>query len=217
MGRPHYHARRWTIWLCMLLLLATGLSARSTSAAARVTTAERVEAGKQLLVHGTGFEPNEIVTSWASSAGGAQYTTEQGRADRNGDVDIYITIKRFWEVTWWAVTLRGSQSEREGWASFAVTATRPDGEVVRQPENGTVGTRIGFRGDGFRDTDTVKAWLTRPDGKGVEIPLELHPNDAGSVYFGYDIPRDAPTGRWYVTAYGTHSERLLVSSFAVGR
>lgn len=225
MKRPSYCVRGW-IGLWSIMMLGAALVAPSSpvahAAGAEITLDTiTAKAGRTLTVRGRNFQKGEVVASWASSASGAVFPTGAADADRYGDIVLMITVKRFWEPTWWAITLRGESSTQEAVATFKVEAVPPDGALAVSPTAIAVGARINFKGSGFSDGESVKAWATRPDL--TAVPLTDQPQadpravSGGDVYFFYDVPAAGPAGSWYMTAYGTRSERLLVVAFTVTR
>jgi hypothetical protein len=200
--------------LAVVLLLVSVVGARPAFAATAVVESIDVRAGSRLTVFGTGFEPGEFVTSWASSTRGAVYATEFGRADGAGNVTLSITIKRFWEPGWWAVTLHGFRSQRQAIATYRVEAAPPDGVLDVEPTVVRRGNRINFHGAGFLPDEGIQVWATRPDGSARAFPTQII-RRGSSANFHFEVPADAPPGTWYMTAYGLQSERLMIVTFVV--
>lgn len=204
------------LWLGLLLCVATMLPIQGVHAAEATTDSPVVQAGGRFTVRGSGFDRNEQVVTWASSARGQVIPTQSAGADSSGNVTIQIQTDRYWEANWWAITLFGMTSERTAIARYQILAAPPDGTLVVNPNPVAAGKRVNFRGDGFRPNESVSIWATRPDGSATEFPTEVG-QSGGSVFFYFDVPGDAVAGRWSMTAYGRSSNRMLVADFMVTR
>jgi hypothetical protein len=221
--RTYPHRRKnLALTLAVLLLLAGTVGTRPARAATAtleptsVTNGYTVRAGNRFIVRGSGFNANENVSTWASfGLRPTVYATAGGQADRSGDVGIEIKTGRFWEPGWWALTISSMDGRRQGVAHFMIEAAPPNGTLDMAPARDIRrGETINLHGAGFNANDSIKAWVTRPNGTAVEIERGLS-QSGNEVWFSYTIAPDATTGRWSVTAYGQGSERLLIRDFNV--
>jgi hypothetical protein len=200
--------------LCLSGLLVAPTTFAATPAASSTVDRIQVKAGETITVKATGFNANEKVSSWASSARGSVYPTTGGTADSSGNVTLTFRLGRFWEPTWWASTVHGLSSGLEAITTFEVLASPPDGTLDVDTTSVAPGGRISFHGGGFANGEVVSVWVTRPDGTTTSISTNL-PSTNGDIYFFYDVPVGAAPGVWSATAYGTTSNRLLVVTFTV--
>ena len=132
----------------------------------------KVSAGAQVLITGVGFRHDEHIITWATSSNinGPTYPTAGGYADDLGGVELTIAVKRFWEPTWWGVTLYGENSKRTAVTGSEVIASPPDGTLDVNPASAPRGTRVNFHGDGFSIHEGASAyrgditeWKTSPE------------------------------------------------------
>jgi len=211
-----------TLGLALLFVLAGTIRTTAVYAATvtleptSVTDGYTVKAGHRFVIHASGFKANESVSTWTSfSLRPTVYATAGGQADSSGNVNIEIKTGRFWEPGWWAITVSSFDSKRTGITQFKIESVPPDGGLDVNPARDMHGgERILFHGVGFNQGETIKIWVTRPDGSATPIENGIVQSGSG-VNFYYDIPAGSMTGRWSATAYGLSSERLLVQPFNV--
>jgi len=127
---------------------------------------------------------------------------------------LSIQLGRFWEPTWWAVTVHGQNSRREAITTFEVTPSPPDGALDVDATMVHPGSHINFHGTGFTDGEAISVWATRPDGSAVSVSTKFHSSNQ-AIYFFYDVPTDAALGTWSMTAYGQSGGRFLITTFMV--
>ena len=210
----HGPSRRLSAWLCLLLCL--GALALASPARAETVTVDalQITSGATLTVQVSGYGRSEVITSWASSARGTVFATSSGKTDGSGRATLVIPVKRFWESGWWAITVKGSSSGRLAVATFEVVPAPPSGQLDVEPAQARAGQRVQFSGAGFNSDERVSVWATGPDGGTWAVEENLRARD-GAVYYYFDLPANAQPGVWYLTGYGTDSDRLLVGSFTV--
>jgi len=202
--------------LGFMLCVGSAASVRTAQAADASAETVKVSAGARVRITGVGFRHDEHIITWATSSNinGPTYPTTGGYADDGGGVVLTIAVKRFWEPTWWGVTLYGEDSKRTAVARFEVIASPPDGTLDVNPASAPRGTRVNFHGDGFSIYEGIKIWATSPSGAATPVTQGVELND-GEVFFYYDIPLASRTGTWYMTAYGIDTDRLLIVPFEV--
>lgn len=211
-----------TLGLALLVLVAGTVSTRPAAAATAtleptsVVDGTTVKAGSRFIVRASGFRRDERISTWASyGLRPTVYATAGGNADSSGNISLEIKVGRFWEPGWWALTLSSSDENRKAVVNFKVEATPPDGELNIEPRRDLRGGEVvSFNGAGYNVNDTIRIWITRPDG--TAEPIEKVITQRGNeVNFSYTIPWGAPTGRWSATVYGLGSEHLLIQFFNV--
>ena len=62
----------------------------------------------------------------------------------------------------------------------------------------------------------IKVWATTPSEQALAVESAIT-QDHDKIFFPFDIPARGPAGTWFMTAYGTQSQRLLIVSFTVRR
>jgi hypothetical protein len=199
-----------------MLCLATAARVQRVQAADASAESLKVNAGSVVKITGVGFRHDERILTWASSSSpsGLTYQTGNFFANDDGSVTLMIAVKRFWEPTWWAVTLHGQTSEREAIARFEVVSTPPNGVLDVDPAQAPRGTRVRFHGEGFAAHEGIRVWATSPSGVATAVTHDVE-HHGGELFFSFDVPTDARTGPWYMTAYGIDTDRLLVAPFEV--
>lgn len=208
--------------LAMIFLMAGAISTRPVAAATAtlepttVMDGTTVKAGSTFVIRGSGFRGDESISTWASySLRPTVYPTAGGNADSGGNISLAIKVGRFWEPGWWAVTVSNQDQSRKAVVNFKVEASPPDGLLDYEPRRDMRGgERILFHGAGYNVFDSIKIWITRPDGTAFEL-LKVITQRENEVFFYYDIPLGASPGRWSATAYGQGSERLMIRDFNV--
>lgn len=208
--------------LAVLFLLAGAISTRTVAAATAtleptsVVDGTTVKAGSIFIVRASGFNSSERISTWASyGLRPTVYATTDGMSDSDGNISLEIKVGRFWEPGWWAMTVSSSDETRKAVVNFKVEAIPPDGVLDIEPRRDLRGgEQVMFHGAGFNFSDTIKIWITRPNGSAVEILTGITQR-GNEVWFSYDIPFGAATGRWSATAYGQGSERLMIRDFSV--
>jgi hypothetical protein len=212
--QPTY--RRWWLVLPLIIMIALVLITAPPAHAAEATLDTiQVKPGGTLSLRASGFGAREVVNSWVSGTDGSVFPTENGVSTQGGAVYLTIRIGRFWQPGWWAITILGSESGSKAIATFEIIPAPPDGTLATDRAQVFGGEHINARGTGFAPAEVVKAWVTLPDGTATAIASELRADRNGDVYLAYDVPASAAPGTWYITAYGTESQRLLVGSWAV--
>jgi hypothetical protein len=81
--------------------------------------------------------------------------------------------------------------------------------------NITAGQRVEFTGSNFWAGEKVVNWATGPDQSVANGNTFANAAKDGSVAFSFDLPRDALSGTWAVTAYGVDSKTPAVTYFEV--
>ncbi len=83
------------------------------------------------------------------------------------------------------------------------------------PETVHPGERVNLSADGFNPGERIDFWVTGPDG--LSRPrFPAVPADAnGAVAWSYDLPLDAPAGRWTAVARGVRSNLQMAVGFTV--
>lgn len=211
-----------TFGLTLIFLLAGAISTRPVAAATAtleptsVVDGTTVKAGGKFIVRASGFRDDERIATWASfSLRPTVYATTDGKADSGGNISLEIKVGRFWEPGWWAMTVSSDDETRKAIVNFKVEASPPDGLLDYEPRRDVRGgERVLFHGAGFNVNDTIKVWITRPDGTAVEVLKNITQRE-NEVFFYYDIPLGSSPGRWSATAYGQGSERLMIRDFNV--
>jgi hypothetical protein len=80
----------------------------------------------------------------------------------------------------------------------------------------TAGQRVEFTGANFWRNEKVVFWGTAPDQSVISGNGYTHAEgNGGYVIFGFDLPRDAMSGTWAVTAYGIDSQVPAIVYFDV--
>ncbi|MBP1467030.1 hypothetical protein EYB53_015050 [Candidatus Chloroploca sp. M-50] len=77
------------------------------------------------------------------------------------------------------------------------------------------GERIHFYADGFNPGERVDFWVTGPDGRSRPRFPAVFADDDGAVLWSWDVPTDAPGGRWTAVARGIRSNRQVPTDFIV--
>jgi len=139
---------------------------------------------------------------------------DRAKANRRGRVRVTIFIPRYEPGGQWTVRFTGMESERVERERFTVPPRRPNATLSVSPSEGTATTTFMLAGAGFEPGESVTAWLTRPDGRGVPLYATLA-DGAGAVTFSTFAPLDGPPGDWFAAAYGQRSDRLGAATFRV--
>src|SRR3712207_5679893 len=101
----------------VLLIASMGVVAVPAYAAVATPDPLRVSGGNWLTVRGAGFSGGERIDVWLSTASGGVFELDPVHADGAGAVTVRVLVRRFWEVNWAAITLRGTRSKREAVAT----------------------------------------------------------------------------------------------------
>lgn len=208
--------------LAVLFLMAGAISTGPVAAATAtleptsVVDGTNVKAGAKFIVRASGFNSGELISTWASyGLRPTIYATAGGNADSSGNISLEIKVGRFWEPGWWAMTVSSTDQSRKAVVNFKVEATAPDGLLDVEPRRDVRGgEQVMFHGAGFNLNDSIKIWVTRPNGTAVEILTGITQR-GNEVWFSYQLDVGAATGRWSATAYGQGSERLMIRDFNV--
>ncbi len=191
---------------------------------------------------GSGFRSGEKVGVYVTDPSQAVFGAPfQADATGEGIVSgISLNSASNFPAGVWAVTMEGVSSHFTAIGYFKITAkaatpapppgaTAPpaacdtshnqDGEAT--PSSGGPGTRIVFRGRGFRVGERVSFWFTTPDGDvvGTEAPEEGFVNPDGTIGpLPFTITPDLVaigTGTWAITFQGEDSRHQSVIFFCV--
>jgi hypothetical protein len=204
-----------SVLLPALLLLAGPVSFTAPVAAAgqmmSVTPTSR-EGEYRVEVHE--FRANERVSVRLLGPDDRLIRLDRAKASRHGHVRVTIFIPRYEPGGAWTVRFTGMESERVVRETFTVPPRRPNAALTVSPSEGTASTTFMLAGAGFEPGESVTAWLTRPDGRGVPLYASLA-DGAGAVTFYTFAPLDGPPGDWFAAAYGQRSDRLGAAAFRV--
>ncbi|HEX2913979.1 MAG TPA: hypothetical protein VH186_24455 [Chloroflexia bacterium] len=85
--------------------------------------------------------------------------------------------------------------------------------AVVTPARGTAGQNFEFKSSDWRTKETTSSWITRPDGKAINLGNK-DADEKGNLVFNYTITDTMP-GRWSVTIVGMQTGRRSVASFDV--
>ncbi len=208
---------RWIVVGLSLMLCFGGLLSAAPAFAAS-SSLDRIQAksGETLTLHVTGMQASERISTWASSARGSVYPTTGATVDGSGNATLTISLGRFWEPGWWAITAHGLSSSREAVTTFDMAAASPDGALDISAGSVAAGSTINFHGAGFSDGEIISGWATQPGGTALALVAALH-SSGGQIYFSYTVPTNGAAGTWSMTTYGNSSGRFLIASFTVTR
>ncbi len=119
-------------------------------------------------------------------------------------------MKRRWNIVGIIVTLL-----------LAVTllpiSTTQAQSMTLAPERSSVeaGSTLRFIGRNFERGERVFWWTTNPSGAVLGGKQSEASRERGYVEIYLEVPEDADSGRWYLTAYGEESQEPVIASFMV--
>jgi hypothetical protein len=163
----------------------------------------------------TGFRADENLSTWLTGPRQQVQAAAGQKANGRGEAVFQLRIPRHFEPGRWAITVYGLRSDDQAIGFFEVGARGPDLALAVNPASGPAGTTFIFSGSGFEQGEKVGYWLTGPDGVAYEGGVVVA-GAGGSVSFSYTIGLGTRGGRWVMSAYGLHSDRLAEGVFTVG-
>ncbi len=211
--------------LCLLvgLYVAVSLSTRaSTMDTAIVTVASgKAYQSQEAEIRLFGFVANETVTLWQTFPDykvlplGEFSTNGAGEAVFNLHMDAELPVGRH------AMSAHGNISDILAIGYFDLVV--PEEAIERnvnidvKPINGDQqGDRFSFRGSGYKISEPVSLWVTRPDGSVEDLGI-VGSGERGSFEYSYLPGPEDPEGVYHITGYGRSSEVTGIGSFKVNR
>jgi hypothetical protein len=211
MGNFTVRAAAAALLLCGLLL--AGLAPQS--AAAADATAATTELPNVFQVTASGFESEEVVSTWLTGPSQQVQAGNQYDVERDGDLSFEVRIPRHFEAGRWAITVHGISSEAEAIAYFDNPGSGPNLELEVSQPSGPAGTTFAFTGKDFWEGENVSYWLTGPDGQAVEGGSFEVTDADGTIYFTFTVPEGSAPGEWRMNAYGGQSDNLATVTFTL--
>jgi len=89
--------------------------------------------------------------------------------------------------------------------------------ITLEPERPSVeaGSTLRLFGRNFERGERVSWWTTNPHGAVLGGERVEASRDSGYVEIFFEVPEDADSGRWFLTAYGEESQEPVIASFGV--
>jgi hypothetical protein len=179
--------RRSTMILARLAVAALALAGLATLAApaadaARVVSVKPADREGEYRVEASGFLAGEQVG--VRLIGPDERVIKLGReeASQRGRVRVTVFIRRYEPGGTWTVRFRGVDSDKTAREAFDVPPRGPNADLVATPAEAVSGVAVALAGAGFDPGERVGAWLTRPDGGGVDLG-EARADEAGGVAY----------------------------------
>lgn len=155
------------------------------------------------------FGRNEQVQFWLTDPAGE--TLLEGEVTAEADLN---GIARWeWESPPWAatgqwlVTAQGTRNRLLVQGSFVITTnTPPPARGTVSPTVARPGEVLSFFASGFRGEERFSWWATPPQGEIIQGAVERRVNGSGEIAWTWQLPANAPAGRWMVVAFGVDSK-----------
>jgi hypothetical protein len=166
-------------------------------------------AGQEVVFQGSGFEPGEQVSVWATAPDESVLGGHTVTASDRGEARIAFRLPFNAIGGNWALTAWGRRTQTPVITRFDV-AGRPPEQAPPQasvtPAAGPQGTVFTFHAIGYRDGEYVSYWITGPGNLVYEaFPLGATASWDGSVRVSWSPPYGAPAGTFVMTLQGVRS------------
>ncbi len=166
-------------------------------------------AGQTIEFQGTGFEPGEQVSIWATAPDGSVLGGHTVRANLLGEARLTFQLPFNAIGGTWAMTAWGRRTQTPVITYFDVAGRSPEqappqGRV--SPDAGPAGTTFTFTAIGFHDGEEVSYWITGPGNVIYDaFPRGTRANGLGQVTVSWTPPYGAPAGTFVMTLQGIRS------------
>ncbi len=178
-----------------------------------------VQAGHEIHFYGYGFNPDEWVSTWATTPREAVVTGKNVRVKDEGELSFSFKVPEEAESGQWSMTVRSEESNMLVITYFQVLGRDPsiaDYQAAASPPVAPPGTEFAFAATGFDDEEDVSYWITAPDAHVYEaFPKGAESNDDGRVDITWFAPHYAPQGTWVITMQGYDSDVARAIPFDV--
>lgn len=200
-------------WLVLVMLSALVLPVAPARAASGTVDPPQGWPNTLFTFTAEGFLPNERVDAWVTRPDATPRTPSIGRyvADATGRVSWTWVAPGDTEIGQWVMVARGVDSDIEVDIPFEIIGESYEVPRVQSvmPTSGLPGTTFVFQLGGFQAGERVGAWIVRPDGASLSLPIDVATNiyadRAGVITFSWTSPADAPVGTWSAQARGIRS------------
>lgn len=147
-------------------------------------------------------------------------------ASNGGDYYYSFQASKRWPYGAYTFTALGARSNRQVQAEFALIPRRDPlpnpGQATLRVEDNTTGDASGLHngtvnifGRGFRGQETIRVWITAPDGSVIDYPDQFT-SDVGSFASTFVFDPRFPTGNYGFTALGLSSGYQVIARFNLG-
>ncbi len=169
-----------------------------------------------------GFGANETVTLWQTFPNYKVLPLGEFTTNGAGEAVFNITMDASQPVGRHAMSAHGNTSDILAIGEFELLAQEPPtAQAVTidvKPINGDQqGHRFSFRGTGYKTSEPVSLWLTRPDGSVVDLGIVNSSSERGGFEYSYVSGPEDPEGVYHITGYGRSSETTGIGSFKINR
>ncbi|NJM06947.1 hypothetical protein HC891_13390 [Candidatus Gracilibacteria bacterium] len=211
--------------LLALLLFSALLSATlpPTSvlfAASGSASPMQAQPGMRVHFDASGFTPGERIDLWVTAPSAASEPRYPSvNADSVGNAVWSWDVTANAEPGRWTMSARGSVSDQTLGIPFEVVNSVAAATISVTPERGGRGTLFQFSASGFNANEPMDAWITGPDGVGIDLqkPGDQKPTaDEQGVYrWSWTAPGDAIGGTYSVHTRGVQNRKQYNANFVV--
>ncbi len=213
--------------IVLLLLGVLSLLPASTQAQGDATIAVSPQVappGSRFAFYATGLRRGERVGYWFNRPDGSILSNERdyrARAAASGRVDFNWVAPLDAAPGAWEIVVQGMESGQMRTLRFEISlpavpdASSGEGTVGVEPAVVAPREQVRFFATGFKQRERVAFWAVRPGGSTIRRNRSVRANEAGRADWLWNVPRDAPEGRWQMVAQGTDSGVTRVIEFQV--
>lgn len=158
-------------------------------------------AGSQVLLTGSGYQPNETVTVRFINSSGPVIGTTTAAAD--GTISRYVTIPTSAQVSTYWIVATGSSGQHGG-VTFAVTEVAPM-QLSVSPGSVAAGDNVRVTGSGFRSGELITIRFINGSGP---ILGSANANSLGNIDVVVTVPRTAQIATYWMVAVRPSGERI---------